>query len=157
GVLHLLPAAQDRRGRRAPHPHQARRRLRPARPARLSPRGPASPPPDPFFVTSPARLRSAAYQRLHNMSLTQRLVAVVVLLVLAAYVITTTVSITMLRGYRVDGVDDHLDAYREPLARSTVTQLLGGSGERSELELQTFVPPNQYYVVFTPVDEDLPP
>lgn len=107
-------------------------------------------------MNAPARLRSSAYRWLHNLSLTRRLVTVVVLLVLAAYVLTTSLTMAMLRGYLVDRVDADLNAYLEPLARSTVTQLLGRSADPSALEQQTFVPPNQYYVIFTPVDAALP-
>ncbi len=41
--LHQLPASQDRRRRRGPHPHRARRRLQPAPPSRLP--GLTPPPP----------------------------------------------------------------------------------------------------------------
>ncbi|GGK82926.1 sensor histidine kinase [Ornithinimicrobium pekingense] len=106
-------------------------------------------------MTPPGSLRDRAYRWLHNMSLTRRLVAVVVLLVLAAYLLTTSVTMTMLRGYLVDRVDGDLEAYADPLARSTVTQLLGPNDE-SVLERRVFVPPNPYYVIFTPVGEELP-
>lgn len=106
-------------------------------------------------MTARRSLRGTAYQWLHNMSLTRRLVAVVVLMVLAAYLLTISVTMTMLRSYLVERVDADLDAYIRPLARSTVTQLLGGSDE-AEQERPIFVPPNQYYIIFTPVDEALP-
>ncbi|GAA1164412.1 HAMP domain-containing sensor histidine kinase [Ornithinimicrobium humiphilum] len=98
------------------------------------------------------RLRSTAYQRLHNMSLTRRLVAVVVLMVMAAYLLTISVTMTMLRSYLVDRADDDLQAYLEPLAASTVTQLLGRSGQ----EQPVFIPPNNYYIVFLPAYDTLP-
>ena len=55
-------------------------------------------------------LRRLAYERLHGLSLTRRLVTVVVLLVLAAYLLTTAVTVMMLRGYLVDRADDDLQA-----------------------------------------------
>ena len=103
------------------------------------------------------RLRGWTYQRLHGLSLTHRLVAVVVLLVLAAYVLTTSVSLMMLRGYLVDRADADLGAYIEPLAQRTYSQIVEeATGEQVGLEQQTFVPPNPYVVVFTPPDPDGP-
>src|SRR5690606_16135533 len=96
-------------------------------------------------VTARRSLRSTAYQWLHNMSLTRRLVAVVVLMVLAAYLLTISVTMTMLRSYLVERVDADLDAYIQPLARSTVTQLLGT--DEADQERLIFVPPNPYYIV----------
>ena len=103
------------------------------------------------------RLKGWTYQRLHGLSLTHRLVAVVVLLVLAAYVLTTSVSLMMLRGYLVDRADADLGAYIEPLAQRTYSQIVEeATGEQVGLEQQTFVPPNPYVVVFTPADPDGP-
>ncbi|MFB9732867.1 sensor histidine kinase [Ornithinimicrobium kibberense] len=103
------------------------------------------------------RLKGWTYQRLHGLSLTHRLVAVVVLLVLAAYVLTTSVSLMMLRGYLVDRADADLGAYIEPLAQRTYSQIVEeATGEQVDLEQQTFVPPNPYVVVFTPADPDAP-
>lgn len=99
-------------------------------------------------------LRARAYQLLHNLSLTRRLVTVVVLLVLAAYVLTTTVTITMLRGYLIDRADADLSAYIAPLAERSYSQIIQG---RNELEQQVFVPPNPYYVILTPANPALPP
>ncbi|SOC56001.1 sensor histidine kinase [Ornithinimicrobium cerasi] len=104
------------------------------------------------------RLRSASYQRLHNLSLTRRLVTVVVLLVLAAYVLTTSASLMMLRGYLLERSDDDLDAYITPLARQAYSQMVEEStGQPFTLPRQTFVPPNPYYVVYTPVEDDVAP
>ncbi len=99
-------------------------------------------------------LRARIYQRLHNLSLTRRLVTVVVLLVLAAYVLTTTATITMLRGYLVERADDDLRAYIAPLAQRTVSQIIQGTD--ATLEQQVFVPPNPYYVIFTDANPALP-
>ncbi len=103
-------------------------------------------------MSYPRKLRSAAYQWLHNLSLTKRLLAVVVLLVLAAYMLTTTVTMMMLRGYLVDRVDEELKVTIEPLARSTITQILERSNSDPSLEQQIFLPQNPYYVIFTPAD-----
>lgn len=106
-------------------------------------------------MTPRADLRTRAYQWLHNLSLTRRLVTVVVLLVLAAYVLTTSVTITMLRGYLVDRADADLSAYIEPLAQRTYSQIVEGTDAQG-LEQQVFVPPNPYYVIFTPANRMLP-
>ncbi|MFK5635018.1 MULTISPECIES: ATP-binding protein [unclassified Ornithinimicrobium] len=102
-------------------------------------------------------LRSTAYQRLHGLSLTRRLVTVVVLLVLVAYLLTTSVSMMMMRSYLVDRADADLRAYIEPLAQRAANQIIeGASGRRYELEQQVFIPPNPYYVLFTPADTTKP-
>ena len=99
-------------------------------------------------------LRSTSYQRLHRLSLTRRLVTVVVLLVLAAYLLTTSVSIMMLRGYLLQRSDADLQAYIEPLAQSTISQILEqATGEEVAGRRQIFVPPNPYFVLFTPAGE----
>ena len=97
-------------------------------------------------------LRSTSYQRLHELSLTRRLVTVVVLLVLAAYLLTTSVSIMMLRGYLLDRSDADLRAYIEPLAQSTITQILEQATGQELERTQIFVPPNPYFVLFTPAE-----
>jgi two-component system OmpR family sensor kinase len=96
-------------------------------------------------------LRSASYERLHNLSLTRRLVTVVVLLVLAAYLLTTSVSIMMLRGYLLQRTDRELDLYLEPLGRIAYSQMLEDrTGQPYALERQIFQPPTSYYVIYTP-------
>jgi two-component system OmpR family sensor kinase len=98
------------------------------------------------------RLRSASYQRLHNLSLTRRLVTVVVMLVLAAYVLTTSASLMMLRGYLLDRSDADLEAYITPLARQAYSQMMEETDQPFTLPSQTFVPPNSYFVVLTPAE-----
>lgn len=103
-------------------------------------------------------LRSTSYERLHNLSLTRRLVAVVVLLVLAAYLLTTSVSIMMLRGYLLDRSDADLRAYITPLAQRAYGQILEeATGQQPNLDHQVFVPPNPYFVLFTPAEADRSP
>ena len=106
-------------------------------------------------MTSGGDLRARIYHWLHNLSLTRRLVAVVVLLVLAAYVLTTTVTLTMLRGYLVDRADADLKTYIAPLAQQTVSQLKRDSTAQ-QFQQQMFVPPSPYYVVFSDVDPTVP-
>ena len=103
-----------------------------------------------------ASLRRVTYDRLHGLSLTRRLVAVVVLLVLAAYVLTTAVTMMMLRGYLVERTDADLEAYIQPLGRSAYSQILEEATGRST-QRQAFVPPNPYFILFTPDEHDLSP
>ncbi|CAN5351459.1 N/A [soil metagenome] len=95
--------------------------------------------------------KQTAYRRLHALSLTKRLVAVVVLMVLVAYVVTTSVTIMMLRGYLTDRMDAELTQYVEPLGRAAYAQSMQGGA---------FVAPgvpNNYYVVITPRAEESTP
>lgn len=102
-------------------------------------------------------LRRAAYTKLHRLSLTRRLVTVLVLLVLAAYLLTTSVTITMLRGYLVDRVDTDLETYIRPLAERVSAQLLEDATGRQDTSAELWLPPNSYYILLTPLDESAPP
>lgn len=98
-------------------------------------------------------LRRLAYERLHGLSLTRRLVTVVVLLVLAAYLLTTAVTVMMLRGYLVDRADDDLQAYLEPLAQQAMTQIEAEvTGQRPSSPALLAPPTIPYYIVVTPAD-----
>lgn len=103
---------------------------------------------------SPSRVRGAVYEWLHGMPLTRRLVAVVVLLVLAAYVLTIALTTTMMRGYLVDRADTDLRAYQRPLAQLALSQIEEeATGVRADGP-QLFVPPNNpYFILVTPVGE----
>ncbi|WP_237565567.1 sensor histidine kinase [Ornithinimicrobium cavernae] len=85
--------------------------------------------------------RRSAVTRLHNLSLTARLVTVVVMLVLTAYVITTALTATLLRDYLTDRTDSELEAYIEPLALSALDGLRGQSSGGA--------PPSPYYLLIT--------
>lgn len=102
------------------------------------------------------RLRRTTYARLHGLSLTRRLVMVLVLLVLAAYLLTTSVTVMQLRTYLVERADADLSAYIEPLARSAFTQVEEQAAGLPPSEQQVFVPPNPYYVLVTPADDSVP-
>ncbi|OLT44920.1 hypothetical protein BJF86_10820 [Serinicoccus sp. CNJ-927] len=95
-------------------------------------------------------LRRAAYSKLHRLSLTRRLVTVLVLLVLAAYLLTTSVTITMLRGYLVDRVDADLETYIDPLAERVSAQLLEDATGQQSSSAELWLPPNSYYILLTP-------
>ena len=84
----------------------------------------------------------SAVTRLHNLSLTARLVTVVVLLVLTAYVITTALTATLLRDYLTDRTDEELKAYVEPLAKQAYSRL--GGQQPTDV-----VVPNPYYLRIT--------
>lgn len=81
------------------------------------------------WVGSPRR---SAVSRLHDLSLTARLVAVVVVLVLTAYVITTALTAALMRDYLGDKIDRDLEAYIEPLAREAWSQV-SGQGRSAEV------------------------
>ncbi|QFG69425.1 sensor histidine kinase [Ornithinimicrobium pratense] len=110
-------------------------------------------------------LRRFAYARLHGLSLTRRLVAVVVLMVLAAYVLTTSVTMMMMRGYLVDRIDEDLINYSQPLADDAYTAILATAGRSTLNRLQPLIPPSPYYVIppspyyvlVTPADNSAPP
>jgi len=97
-------------------------------------------------------LKQTAYQRLHALSLTKRLVAVVVLMVLVAYLVTTSVTIMLLRGYLTQRMDADLQQYIEPLGRQAYQQAVEGEPFATRT-----VPPNNYYVVLTLQAEDSTP
>ncbi len=86
--------------------------------------------------------RRSAVARLHNLSLTARLVTVVVALVLAAYVVTTALTATLLRDYLTDRTDSDLEAYIEPLLKEAYNNL---GGQESDM----VVAPNPYYLLIT--------
>ena len=86
--------------------------------------------------------RRSAVARLHNLSLTARLVTVVVALVLTAYVITTALTATLLRDYLTDRTDTDLQAYIRPLAQQAYSDI---GGQQSA----DVVTPNPYYLMIT--------
>lgn len=86
--------------------------------------------------------RRSAVSRLHDLSLTARLVTVVVALVLTAYVITTALTATLLRDYLTDRTDTDLKAYIKPLAEQAYSRL-GGQQPTDVLV------PNPYYLRIT--------
>lgn len=86
--------------------------------------------------------RRSAVARLHNLSLTARLVTVVVALVLVAYVITTVLTATLLRDYLTDRTDTDLQAYIRPLAQQAVFDI---GGQQSP----DVVTPSPYYLMIT--------
>ncbi|MCK0110848.1 HAMP domain-containing histidine kinase [Ornithinimicrobium sp. F0845] len=69
--------------------------------------------------------RRSAVSRLHDLSLTARLVTVVVALVLTAYVITTVLTATLMRDYLADKTDRDLEAYSQPLAQDAWLRVSG--------------------------------
>ncbi|USQ80795.1 HAMP domain-containing histidine kinase [Ornithinimicrobium faecis] len=89
--------------------------------------------------------RRSAVTRLHNLSLTARLVTVVVILVLSAYVITTVLTATLLRDYLTDRTDTDLQAYIKPLAQQAVFDI---GGQQSP----DVVTPSPYYLMITSPD-----
>ncbi|WP_153394697.1 sensor histidine kinase [Ornithinicoccus halotolerans] len=107
----------------------------------------SSPAPATTEEGSAAGIRERLRTRLHDLSLTARLVTVVVLLVLAAYAVTTTLTATLLRDYLTDRTDAELRAYIEPLGRMAYADLRGGEGSGET------VPPNAYYVAITPRED----
>nr|WP_306271173.1 HAMP domain-containing sensor histidine kinase [Ornithinimicrobium sp. HY1793] len=82
---------------------------------------------------------------MHNLSLTARLVTVVVILVLSAYVITTVLTATLLRDYLTDRTDTDLQAYIKPLAQQAVFDI---GGQQSP----DVVTPSPYYLMITSPD-----
>ena len=102
-------------------------------------------------------LRRLTYDRLHGLSLTRRLVTVVVLLVLAAYLLTTSVTVMMLRGYLVERADEDLTAYLQPLAQRALSQIDAETTGQPARSSALVVPPNvPYFVVVTPADGSAP-
>ncbi len=97
-------------------------------------------------------LKKRAYRHLHALSLTKRLVAVVVLMVLVAYFITTSVTTMLLRGYLTDRVDADLNQYISTRGQSATANFLRDSLESPSSDGRT--PPSSYYVFFTPVESD---
>lgn len=80
--------------------------------------------------------RRSLIQWLHDLSLTTRLIAVVVGLTLMAYVVTTLLTVSLLRDYLTDVVDRDLHAAMDQIGRaaaappgtSALDQFLGGPG-----------------------------
>jgi two-component system OmpR family sensor kinase len=91
--------------------------------------------------------RQSAVTRLHNLSLTGRLVTVVVALVLVAYVTTTALTAALLRDYLTDRTDNELKQYIEPLAQEAYSSIVG-----DRLTSRAFIAPNPYYVRITGVN-----
>ena len=91
--------------------------------------------------------RRSAVTRLHNLSLTGRLVTVVVMLVLTAFVTTTALTATLLRDYLTTRTDNDLKQYITPVAQAAYSSIVGGTTSRD-----TFIPPNPYYVLITGAD-----
>ena len=91
--------------------------------------------------------RQSAVTRLHNLSLTGRLVTVVVMLVLVAYVMTTALTAALLRDYLTDRTDEDLEQYIQPLAQQAYSRIVGGS-----LTTNSFIAPNPYYLRITGAD-----
>src|SRR5690606_1768744 len=91
--------------------------------------------------------RQSAVTRLHNLSLTGRLVTVVVMLVLVAYVMTTALTAALLRDYLTDRTDEDLEQYIQPLAQQASARIVGGS-----LTTNSFIAPNPYYLRITGAD-----
>lgn len=88
--------------------------------------------------------KQTAYRHLHALSLTKRLVTVVVLMVLVAYLVTALITTMFLRGYLTDRVDTELDQYIGPIGNFAYARSVEGGA---------FVAagvPNTYYVVITP-------
>jgi two-component system, OmpR family, sensor kinase len=96
-------------------------------------------------VIGAGSLRQTAYSRLHALSLTTRLVAVVVLMVLAAYLVTTTLTTMLLRGYLTERIDTELRQYIAPLGQVAYSNL-----PETGIVQTTLVPPNNYFVLLTP-------
>jgi two-component system OmpR family sensor kinase len=94
------------------------------------------------------RARHWVYTQLHEMSLTARLVAVVVVLALVAFTTTTALTAMLLRDYLTEQTDRELEESLEPLnalAWEELNRLRNGP----TLERRAFVPVGPYYVVIT--------
>ncbi|MGB3594078.1 MAG: HAMP domain-containing sensor histidine kinase, partial [Ornithinimicrobium sp.] len=95
--------------------------------------------------------KSTAYRHLHALSLTKRLVTVVVVMVLVAYLVTASVTTMFLRSYLTDRLDTDLQQYIGPLGNFAYARSVEGGA---------FVAagvPNSYYVVITPRAEGSTP
>ena len=95
-------------------------------------------------MTPLAGARHRVYTRLHNLSLTARLVSVVVLLKLTAFVVTTTLTAYLLRDYLTDRTDSDLRSYLDPLADSAVAQLMNQPDPGED-----YLPSTPFYLVIT--------
>ncbi len=88
--------------------------------------------------------KGTAYRHLHALSLTKRLVAVVVLMVLVAYMVTAGVTTMLLRDYLTERMDTELSRDIGPLGNAAYARSLQGGAFVAALV------PNDYYVVITP-------
>lgn len=90
--------------------------------------------------------KQSAYGRLHRMSLTRRLVTVVVVMVFVAYLVTTFLTATLMRSYLVEQADEQLTEAITPLAKVVYGEIYAemNGGEPP----QAFIQPNPYYLVF---------
>ncbi len=95
--------------------------------------------------------KGTAYRHLHALSLTKRLVAVVVLMVLVAYVITAGVTTMLLRDYLTGRMDTELSRDIGPLGNAAYARSVQGGAFAAALV------PNDYYVVITPSASDSTP
>ncbi|HLS41278.1 MAG TPA: HAMP domain-containing sensor histidine kinase [Ornithinicoccus sp.] len=94
------------------------------------------------------RARHWAYTQLHEMSLTARLVAVVVVLALVAFTTTTALTAMLLRDYLTEQTDQKLSDSVTPLnalAWTTLDELRRGR----LVEVSRYFPSGGYYVVIT--------
>ncbi len=95
--------------------------------------------------------KATAYRHLHALSLTKRLVTVVVVMVLVAYLVTASVTTMFLRSYLTERLDAELQQYIGPLGNFAYARSVEGGA---------FVAagvPNSYYVVITPRAEGSTP
>ena len=97
-------------------------------------------------------LRQTAYGRLHALSLTTRLVAVVVLMVFSAYLITTALTTMFLRNYLTEQVEGDLRQYITPLGNVAYNQYVRLADQG--VVRTGLVPANEYFVLFSPRDTD---
>ncbi len=93
-------------------------------------------------------LRQTAYGRLHALSLTTRLVAVVVLMVFSAYLITTALTTMFLRNYLTEQVEGDLRQYITPLGNVAYNQYVRLADQG--VVRTGLVPANEYFVLFSP-------
>jgi two-component system OmpR family sensor kinase len=92
-----------------------------------------------------------AHERLRAMPLRWRLIAVVVVLMLAAIVLTSGATTALLRGYLMDRTDKELRQAAVPVASAAFAQVLN---QRSDLD--PFAPPNTYAVRIMPTGSGKP-
>lgn len=88
------------------------------------------------------RRRRSPKQWLHDLSLTTRLVAVVVAFTLLAFVVTTALTVALMRDYLVGRVDADLAVAMRPLGETAVDQLITSAEQPAEdivlVSAQTF-------------------
>lgn len=88
-------------------------------------------------------LRRSLVARLHNLSLTGRLVTIVVILALVASGLTTAITAALLRDYLTDRTDNDLSAYIQPLAQRAYSELEG------QRPTDVVPAPNPYFLQIT--------